>query len=953
MDQVAEKLKQLRKSMAGNREITEFEYTFGKTVEEQNRITSISPWQHRIVSELEFAYRLSRVNERKYHSIIEKAIDFLKNVLEDKGTITNEDSKIAENMLLSLLQSAKEYTVILAAHAHIDMNWMWSWHETVGATLDTFRTILAIMDEYPNFCFSQSQAAVYKIVEDFDLDMMEQIKLRIAEGRWEITASTWVENDKNMPGTEALMRHNLYAKKYLSDKWAVDPKALKIDFSPDTFGHSTNMPEIMRNGEVDYCYHCRGNYDDDILYRWRAPSGAESLVYREPYWYNSAITPHVGIGIIDIAEKCAGLKTGLIIYGVGDHGGGPTRRDIERGIEMQSWPIFPTIQFGTISSYFQKAESVRDKLKIIDHELNHVFTGCYTTQSRIKLGNRKAETALYDAEGLNAIASSYIGARYPHSQFEKAWRNVLFNHFHDILTGSCVQDSREHAMGLYSESLAVANTARSNALRAIASKIDSSKYKDNNVDFSSQSEGAGAGYGVTSIGVSLPERGSGVQRIFHIVNPSTQKRKEIVELTVWDWTYDMRYLGFKDSKDESISFQLLDKEQQKYWDHHYFRVLVDVELPAFGYETVVMDQVHMEEYPFYYHPASQKNEIYENYLLENEFIRAEFDLQSGNLISLIDKKSEIEQIKPGDAAGFRMMQEEGTKSSAWTIGRYISVEKAERCAKINYNKEELRTSLEIELSIFNSTAKVTVSLDKWQSTLRFEMELDWKEYSAEGTTVPSITYAVPLNYKPESYVHDVPAGHILRSALNQDIPALQYSAALYRGRALALTSDCKYGYRNTEEEISLTLIHTPHRPDPYPERGIHHINFGIMIGEATPKAINEAAFAFSHLPVYMSDKPHKGILPLCGSLLELNEESGAVIIGIKKPEMIDGLIVHLVNTWDKETIAELTFARAMKTAEVVNSLEILQEGKVKIMQNKVTVHIKPHQLLGVKVSFDS
>ena len=107
------------------------------------------------------------------------------------------------------------HQLILAAHAHIDMNWMWSFNETVAATLATFRSMVNIMDQYPEFKFSQSQGALYRIVEEYDPDMMEEIKKRIAQGRWEVTASAWVETDKNMPGGESLLRHIQYTKEYM------------------------------------------------------------------------------------------------------------------------------------------------------------------------------------------------------------------------------------------------------------------------------------------------------------------------------------------------------------------------------------------------------------------------------------------------------------------------------------------------------------------------------------------------------------------------------------------------------------------------------------------------------------------------------------------------------------------------------------------------------------------
>lgn len=130
------------------------------------------------------------------------------------------------------------------------------------------------------YCFSQSQASVYKIVEEYKSDTMAQIRECIREGCWEVTASQWVETDKNMLFTESLLRHIEYTRNYLSEVWGVDADSLQIDFLPDTFGHSAFIPEIDHFGGVKYMYHCRALDGDQSLYRWRAPSGRELLVFR-------------------------------------------------------------------------------------------------------------------------------------------------------------------------------------------------------------------------------------------------------------------------------------------------------------------------------------------------------------------------------------------------------------------------------------------------------------------------------------------------------------------------------------------------------------------------------------------------------------------------------------------------------------------------------------------------
>ena len=291
MSTLAEKFLRLKTSVGGSRQKKSFEFTMGAPLEEKAGITRPSRANVRILSELEFVLHLSEENAGAFDAPLTEALDFLLSRIAEEGVLTNRACEEAEGLLAPAEAAAKEYQLILASHAHIDMNWMWSFNETVAVTLATFRSILNIMNEYPDFCFSQSQASVYKIVEEYDPAMMEEIKARIAEGRWEVTATAWVECDKNMPSGESLLRHIEYTKKYLKEVWGV--KRLDIDFSPDTFGHSANVPEIDAYGDVKYYYHCRGNARKQNLYRYRALSGKEVLVYREPFWYNSGIIPEI------------------------------------------------------------------------------------------------------------------------------------------------------------------------------------------------------------------------------------------------------------------------------------------------------------------------------------------------------------------------------------------------------------------------------------------------------------------------------------------------------------------------------------------------------------------------------------------------------------------------------------------------------------------------------------
>ena len=953
----------LKTAIGGNREQLNFENTFGMPFEELHHITMPNAHNRRIISELEFAIRLSEANDGRFDNCVSEALHYLLSEMEEEGVLSRTACSKAEAMLLPCGAAAKEYKLILAGHAHIDMDWMWSYHETVAITLSTFRTVLNLMDQYPDFHFSQSQASVYKIVEEYDPEMMPEIQARIKEGRWEVTASAWVETDKNMPNTESLLRHIQCTKDYLRDTWDIDADSLEIDFTPDTFGHSANIPEIDSFGGVKYMYHCRGLDGDYSLYRWRAPSGKELISYVEQYWYNSGITPRIGQGIFDICKHYNGFKTGLIVYGVGDHGGGPTRRDIETAIEMAQWPVFPTIKFGTIREFFHEAEAIRDQLPVLDHELNFLFPGCYTTQTRIKRGNRKSETVLTDAEAFMSFAQIEAGKAFNKDRHSKAWQDVLYTHFHDILTGSCVQDSREHAMGRYSDVLAYANTQYGKAVTALASMIDTSAIETDSDIALTQAEGAGGGFGISANlgenfpsvlafnnGVPNPERGCGLVRIFNIFNPLAIARKAVTELTVWDWVGDLRRIQFKDAQGNPLRFQLIDNEMQLYWDHRFIRILVETEVPALGYTTIVMSEAEVTDYTAHRGSTSRKEYPDDDYILENDLVKAVFDRSSGCLVSFVDKQTGIEYLDKTRPAGLSVvtMQRQGT--NGWHIGKYMKVEPLTSPIQINpLAGGDLRQSFTAEYKWGMSSMKVTPMLLAGEKAIRFNINADWSEVA--GETVPLLLFDVPFCFNTQKYLMDVPGGALYRTPLNMDMPGLQYCAAIRDdGSALALIPDSKYGYRAGEDHCAVSLINTSTNPDPYPDRGQHVINIALAISQDDAKLLEDTASSFNHCAYFMSTNAHGGTLPTDMSFLEFSAEScvASAVLPTTQPGTIH---VRFYEICGRDDTVVLKLAKAPVRAVSVDLSGNELPSDIIISGNEVRVSIKANCIGEVKLLF--
>ncbi len=957
----------LKTSVGGNREHFHYEESFGMPREEAEHITPPNAHNKRILSEMEFAIRLNEEHQGKFDECVGKALHFLSSEMEKEGVLTKTVCQKAEEMLLPCSAEAKQYKLILAGHAHIDMDWMWSYQETVAITLSTFRTVLNLMKQYKDFCFSQSQASVYKIVEEYDPDLMEEIRSRIQEGRWEITASAWVETDKNMPNTESLLRHIEYTKHYLRDVWGVSPEDLQIDFSPDTFGHSANIPELDNFGGVKYMYHCRGLDDDYSLYRWRAPSGRELLVCREQYWYNSGVVPKIGLGVFDIARTCGGFKTGLIVYGVGDHGGGPTRRDIEAAMEMAQWPIFPTMKFGTFREFFREAEAVRDQLPVVEKEMNFRSTGCYTTQSRIKRGNRQAETTLNDAEAMMAFARAETGGRFSQEKHEQAWQKVLYTHFHDILTGSCVQDSREHAMGCYSDALAYAQTQYGKAAAALAAAVDTSSIAVDSDIGTTQAEGAGGGFNMSANcgmpvpgsagfavgfnnGVPNPERGCGKVRIFHIFNTLAQRRETVTELTVWDWVGDLRRIQVRDADGNPVEFQLVDNTLEHYWDHKFFRILVRCPVPALGYTTLVLSEAEPEHYPLYRNDRARTEAPRQNYILENGLVRAEFDLSSGCLISLRDLQTGKEYLDARRPVSLCVSAMQRDCTNAWIIGRYLDTQALTVPVNVSgLTRGSLRSRFTAEYKWGSSTLKVTPELYAGEKAVRFCVQADWNE--TFGETIPLLSFRVPFAFRTDTFLCDVPGGAVRRSPMNMDMPGLQYCAATDSdGTALALIPDSKYGYRAGKDRFAVSLINTSQYPDPYPDRGMHTVNIALAISENDPCVLERTATAFNHSTYFLSANAHPGTLKQTMSFLELQAES-SVISAVVPGEASGTFCVRLYETRGMDDRITLRLAKAPAEAVSVDLMGQQIPSDVAVDGTEVSVTVPANSLCQIRITF--
>jgi alpha-mannosidase len=370
-------------------------------------------------------------------------------------------------------------TVVLYAvgNAHIDPVWQWDWREGCSEVLSTFRSAVQRMKEYPEFIFSAGSAQHYRWVEELDPELFTDIKRYVREGRWEIVNGWWVQPDCNIPSAESFVRHSLYGKRYFREKFGVE---VTVGYNVDSFGHCSVIPQILAQSGFTNYVHFRPSLNElkipKTVFRWRSPDGSEILASRPPNCDYQVVTFY-NTGPDDLTVvldghirrvKEYGESVALFFYGVGNHGGGPTRANIESIRSYAAAHPGVTIHFSTLRRFFDAVAPHAFGYPVMEGELQYFAVGCYTSVLPIKQLNRRCERMLYTAELFAALAHLYHGHRYPKERLTAAWEYTLFNQFHDILAGSAVGTAYDHARESGGAALHAARETTNAALRAIA-----------------------------------------------------------------------------------------------------------------------------------------------------------------------------------------------------------------------------------------------------------------------------------------------------------------------------------------------------------------------------------------------------------------------------------------------------------------------------------------------------
>ncbi len=945
--------------------------------------SSKAAYAMRIRAEMEFAHKFADLfpdKAEKWKSLVLKAAEIL-----DKGLKSDSSIDIAavvekaEKVMEPIGKVAKEYTIHCCGHAHIDMNWQWPWHETISVTQDTFTTVDRLMDEFPDFKFSQSQASVYAGMEEYCPEVFEMIKKRIKEGRWEPTASQWVEGDKNMASGEILSRHLLYTRRYFKEKFGLPYDAIKIDWECDTFGHAHTLPSILNRGGVTrYYFHRTGPHI--WLFWWEAPDGSRVLCFRDKLGYNGAIEPWITDWLIDYVKE-NGLKDWMFLYGVGDHGGGPTRRDLIRAAEMNSWPIYPNVILSTTDAYFSIVEKQASKLPVIKNELNYVFEGCYTSQSNIKRANRISENVIPEVEAVALVANALTGFPYPSDKLLRAWRLAMFNQFHDILPGSGVKATYEYAQGLFQEIQAIIGSIRTRALRKLASQIDTSKASGIKPPTgkmgASIGDAFGAGAGDISVagGVSAWNSGSLYAEPVVVFNSLGFKRSEVIETKIWNRDFPDDRITVRDDAGNVTCGQVVGKGH--FWGHNFTTIAFNAkDIPATGYRVFTIERSAS--------PVCGEGVSASENVLENDFLRIEIDQRACAIKSLIDKSTGYDFVPKGGLMGvLELCEEIPHLMSSWDIGQIRRIEVLDQdgwwldkpqvynfpqdggvgfgpLGNQPQRKGPNRASLRFARRVRNSVVWSEISLDAGSRQVNFRYVVDWREMGNPSNHIPMLRVAFHTNLINTKGTYEIPFGSIKRESNGQEVPALRWAdlsgekigAKGYAGITL-LNAD-KYGHNAEDNILRLTLIRSSYDPDPLPELGQHDIKLALIPhdGECSVSQATKGGAAFNVPMSVVSTDIHKGKLPVSASQLEVLTDN-VMLAAIKKAEDSNALIVRLYEVEGKDTTAKVRIGDLVKADSPVVEVDMMEQplkkSSAKMTGDILSVKIPAHGIVTVAV----
>lgn len=677
--------------------------------------------------------------------------------------------------------------IYAVGHSHIDAAWLWPLRETVRKCARTFSTACRLMERFPDFHFTCSQAQLYRYTREHYPALYRQMRRWVKAGRWETGGAMWVEADCNVTGGESLVRQMLYGIDFFRREFGTRPR---LCWLPDVFGYPASLPGLLAGCGVEafYTYKLHWQARNPFpyhLFRWRGIDGAEVLAHVVNHLgcYNNTMSPEaLSKGWSMYAQKAEHPEV-IFPFGFGDGGGGVTEEMLEAYARAKGrFPGLPAVRMGTAEQYFADAAMARPALPVWDGELYvETHRGTYTTQSALKRANRQSELLLRDAEMLGSLAK-LAGRPFDAATLREPWEQVLLHQFHDILPGSSIGMVYAEAMPVLAR---VQETARKTCKAAMAHLA-----------------------GVRRAGTA-PDA-------LCIWNSLGWARQDVVTARI---PIPDGPLWAVDAEGTRRPVQVVSRNGR-----HATIVFSPGTMPSIGMTTV---QLAPGE------PADETTLAVDADHMENRFFHLTLD-RDGGIARLYDKLNRRDVLATGAVGNdLQLLQDGPEHEDAWNVHETIdkrrypiagpttlrAVEHGPVRAVVRVSRRHRESVIEQDIVIYADLPRID-----------FVTRVDWRERQT------LLKAAFPLAIRTTRATYEVQFGACERATHRNtswdqqkfEVPAQRWADMSESGYGVSLLNDSRYGYDARDHVLRLTLLRGTTFPDPEADRGRHEFTYSLL-----------------------------------------------------------------------------------------------------------------------------
>jgi alpha-mannosidase len=850
--------------------------------------------------------------------------------------------RAAHATLEPLRTAMRQGKVILDGNAHIDAAWLWPASESIDVVRRTYSTALQLMNEYPGYTFTQSAAAYNEWLEQKYPEINNEIAKRIKEGRWEVVGGMWVEPDLNMPDGESTARSILIGKRWYQQHYGVD---VRIGWNPDSFGYTWQLPQIYKKSGIDYFVTQKMTWSDTNhlpfkLFWWESPDGSKVLTYF-PRGYANRDEGAVRLSndLKNAREQAPGMTEMLDLYGVGDHGGGPTRVILDQATRwMEPGKVAPDMQFGTAQSYFSTIEKriapqstqwnytkIAQGYQPPDTKVGEIaiptwkdemyleyHRGVFTTQAKHKRNMRESPEWTLNAEKLASLAW-LDGDVYPTDEITEAWKKISFNNFHDLAAGSGIGLIYKEAQKDYDQVRWATNEISSKALATVAAHADT--------------------------------RGAeGVPVL--VFNPLSWARSGVFTVNV-QMPVAADEVSLLDAHGNVLPSQIISKDSSD----NSFQILVEArDVPSMGYAVL--------------HAIPQRRPLASDLqahgtTLENAALRVTLDPTTGCITSLYSKRSSFEALAPNSCGNeLQTFKDTPTTYDAWNIDPGTLDQPPRRLTQADSVKlieqGPMRAVVRVTRSWQKSKFQQDIVLYAGSDQVEVINDIDWHEDHV------LLKVAFPLSATAPFATYEIPFGTIERPTTRNnswekamfEVPALNWADLGNSSHGLSLINDAKFGYDAVGNVLRLTLLRAPTYPDPEADRGHNHFRYALYPHAGTWKdALTiRHGYEFNYGLTATQTAAHSGSLTAEHSFLQTSSNN-VVVTAMKKAEDDHSLVFHLYEWKGSDGDVEVTIPPGATGATETNLMEKPEGQPLPVVRNHVTLHVHPFEIVAFRADY--